>query len=339
MSALSVVYQFNEKYVLYAGVSITSLFENNKDLDDICVYVLGEGIVESSKETLQKMASNYGRSIVFLPTDDLLEKFKNLGMLPYRGAYSVYLRLFFSDLVGDDVKRAVYIDADTVITGSLKGLLDIDLQDKTIGMVLDSVGNNHKISIGMKESSDYCNTGMILFDLDKWRNRKYQEKIIDHVKNVRAEYPTADQDLLNVVIEGDVYRLPIEYNFQPAHQVYTVKQYFKNYSTKGYYSEEEINYGKSHTCIQHCFRWLGEFPWHEGNLHPFREGFDKYLAISEWKDYKKQKEDKGIVIKIEKILYRILPKGAFLVIFKKAHGMFLKRTEKDARNKKVNQKM
>ena len=37
---MNVLYQFNEKYAPYAGVSITSLFENNKNADEICVYIL-----------------------------------------------------------------------------------------------------------------------------------------------------------------------------------------------------------------------------------------------------------------------------------------------------------
>ena len=41
---MNVLYQFNEKYAPYAGVSITSLFENNKNADEICVYILGENL-------------------------------------------------------------------------------------------------------------------------------------------------------------------------------------------------------------------------------------------------------------------------------------------------------
>ena len=35
MSNLNVLYQLNEKYAPFAGVSITSLFENNKDIKQI----------------------------------------------------------------------------------------------------------------------------------------------------------------------------------------------------------------------------------------------------------------------------------------------------------------
>ena len=41
MNEINVIYQFNEKYVPYAGVSITSVLMNNMDAAAINIYVLG----------------------------------------------------------------------------------------------------------------------------------------------------------------------------------------------------------------------------------------------------------------------------------------------------------
>lgn len=49
---LNILYQFNEKYVPYAGVSITSLLENNKESSNITIYLLGEDISEESRRKL-----------------------------------------------------------------------------------------------------------------------------------------------------------------------------------------------------------------------------------------------------------------------------------------------
>lgn len=41
MKEINVIYQFNNKYVAYAGVSITSLLTNNLHIDRISIYVFG----------------------------------------------------------------------------------------------------------------------------------------------------------------------------------------------------------------------------------------------------------------------------------------------------------
>ena len=337
-NTINVIYQFNEKYVPYAGVSITSLLVNNTGADKINIYVLGEGLTESSKNMLSKVAAGYGATVIFPDTVPLITRFRELGMLPYRGAYSVYLRLFFmelqemSELAG---KRAVYLDADTIVDGSLIPLLNHDLEGKSIGMVLESIRDDYKTMIGMSPDSDYYNSGVILFDVDMWRKNKYCDRLVDHIRNVRNSY-IGDQDFLNIVCEGDVCKLPPTFNFQPLHARYTNRQYFRAYGRKGYYTLSQLADGQKGAIIYHCYRWLGDFPWNTGNLHPFSSVYEKYKGLSLWKDRESDKSEKGMALWIERFLFRLLPRAVFIFIFKWTHELILKRAEKDAKNRKTN---
>ena len=60
---LNVLYQFDNKYAPYAGVSITSLLENNSDFDHICIYILENGVSEENKTLFMKTA----QTKTFLP--------------------------------------------------------------------------------------------------------------------------------------------------------------------------------------------------------------------------------------------------------------------------------
>jgi len=329
---INVIYQFNEKYVPYAGVSLTSLLVNNEDLD-VGIYILGEELSEKSKDLLTQTAKNHDAEIYFPDTAPLLARFKELGMIPYRGAYSVYLRLFFTELpelANITGQRALYLDADMIVDKSLKPLIAYDLGGKSVGMVLESIRDDYKVMIGMSADSDYYNSGMILFDVDKWRDNKYCDRIVDHIRNVRSSY-IGDQDFLNIVCEGDVCKLPPVYNFQPLHGRYSVKQYYDVYGNAGYYSASQIEEGQRGAVIYHCYRWLGEFPWNKGNLHPFNDKFDRYLDKSLWKDYVKETADSGLVIRIEKLLYIFLPRVVFIRLFRLMHERMLNKAEKDAR--------
>ena len=41
---INLLYQFNEKYAPYAGVSIYSVLLNNQKAEQMCVYILGENL-------------------------------------------------------------------------------------------------------------------------------------------------------------------------------------------------------------------------------------------------------------------------------------------------------
>ncbi len=337
MNEINVIYQFNEKYVPYAGVSMTSLLVNNSDVEILNIYVLGEGITGKSRELLEQTVSKYGKRIHFPETSDLIEKFKDMGMIPYRGAYSVYLRLFFTEIINLSGKKAVYLDSDTIVDGSLLPLVNYDLKGKSTGMVLESIRDNYKIMIGMKPDSEYYNSGVILFDVDKWTENRYCDRIVDHIRSVRNSY-IGDQDFLNIVCEGDVCRLSLTYNFQPLHGRYTVKEYLRAYRFGEYYSVDEINDANNNAVIYHCYRWLGEFPWNKGNLHPFSDKFDKYLELSLWSGCSKEKANIGMILQIEKLLYRLMPKSVFIKVFKIAHEIMLRRAERDALHNLTNDK-
>ncbi len=339
MKRIDILYQFNEKYAPYAGTSITSLFENNKHLDEITVYILGEGLSEDSQERLRKLAAAYGRSMTFINTDDLLYMMKKMNMPAYRGSYAANMRLYLSYVLDENVRKLLYLDADTIVDGKLDGLIDLNMEGHPVAMVLDSLVRKHKKRLGFSGDDFYYNSGVMLFDMEVWRKLRCSERIVNHVKNVRAWYPSPDQDLINVVLKGEILRLGPEYNMQPVLLAFKTADYYKTFGARGYYTYTEVSSAKDNPVIYHFFRFVGEFPWHEGNVHPDNDIFDRYLAGSPWKDYKKQKAQTGPVLKIEKVLYRKLPGKIFIRLFRIAYEEFIRKANSDSLKMKVNRIM
>lgn len=336
---LNLLYQFNEKYAPYAGVSIFSVLQNNTELEEIHVYILGEELTNDSIQRMQNMIAAFGRELSFIETKDLILKMKALDMPTYRGSYAANMRLFPDEMLDESVDKLLYLDADTIVNGSLADLLQTDMQGKTLGMILDSLGDSHKEQIGLSESDEYFNSGVILFDMFRWRRQKYSEKIVRHVVEQRNHYPAPDQDLLNIVCKNEIFRLDISYNFQPIHYAFTTAQYLRIMRPKVYYSAYELAEAEKNIVIYHCFRFIGEFPWHSDTLHPFTELFDRYLTKSLWRDYQKEKITLGFPIKIERILYQILPRAVFLPIFKLAHALFVYQSNRDSIKNRTNKLM
>ena len=178
----------------------------------------------------------------------------------------------------------------------------------------------------MKSQEYYYNSGVILFDMKNWTKYHLSEAIKEYVVNNGCSFSSPDQDLLNVVCKKYIKLLSPIYNMQPVHIAFSTKDFYRCYCSDGYYKESEIVEAKQKVCIYHTFRFLGEFPWHKDNLHPNNDLFDYYTNLSPWKDYKKEKSEASLAMQIEKILYRILPKGIFLKIFKFFHGLYVEKS-------------
>ena len=283
---LNILYQFNEKYVPYAGVSIYSVLCHNKHTPQICIYIMGENLSKDAVIMLKHLVTSYHREVVFINTKSLVEKMRELDLPTYRGSYAANMRLFLDEVLDESVQRILYLDSDTIVVAPLDGLFGLCMQDRAIGMVLDSLGYSHKKQIGLTDADDYFNSGVILFDLSKWKKENYSEKIVRHIVKRRNNYPAPDQDLLNIVCRNDIFRLDLKYNYQPIHAAFSDKLFWRIMHPAVYYDVTQIEESRKDIVIYHCFRFLGEFPWHKENLHPFNKVFANYLEHSPWKDYK-----------------------------------------------------
>lgn len=324
---MNILYQFDEKYVPFAGVSMLSLFENNKNADSICVFVLETGISEDSRKRLQALAGQYNREIVFLPSGDIEKECISLQLPTYRGSMAANMRLFATKVIPSDIDRLLYLDSDTIVNGSLSELFSLDMNGHPIGMVQDSLVRGHKKHIGFDKDEPYYNSGMILYDLKTYfapdkNGCDCNMRMIDHIKNKQSAYPNPDQDLLNVVFRDDIYTISPRFNFQPVHRTFSINNYFRVYGQHGYYSKGEIQSAIDDTRIYHFFRFVGQFPWHKETIHPDRDLFNKYLSMSPWKDLKRWDNDSSVIFKLERLMYRFFPKLLFLFMFHASHEIF-----------------
>ena len=60
---MKVMYTCDNNYVWLMGISTISLFENNKGIKDLKVYLLGENISEDNKKELKAIGKKYGREV------------------------------------------------------------------------------------------------------------------------------------------------------------------------------------------------------------------------------------------------------------------------------------
>ena len=315
MSTLNVLYACDENYAPFAGISMFSLFENNRDIERIRVYLVSDNVTDRSLSMLCDQAESYGRDLIIIDAASIVDTIKKLNIPSYRGSYTTNFRMFFHTFVDADVDKLLYIDCDTIVASSLAPLLSLDMQGKAVAVVRDSLTTSYKTLVGLNEDDAYFNAGITFIDVKVWTEKKITERLLDHIQNVRSRYCNPDQDLLNIVLRDEKYILPPEYNFQPSHRAFSDKTYFSAYRHTSYYSSEQLEHARKNPVILHTYRFIGDFPWHKGNVHPDTPIFDDYTKRSPWKDYEKKPAGRGMIFAIEKLMYRVLPKRLFLKIF------------------------
>lgn len=314
MGCLNVLYLTDNNYAVFAGVSITSLFINNKDIDEIVVYIIDDNIANDNKEKLIKLATEYGRQIIFLDLTDGIKTLERMGIPKYRNSYTTYLKLFTFNLLPDTVERILFIDSDTVIVGSLSEILDIDMKGYMIGAVRDGITHPYKMALGYNENDSWFNMGVMLVDVKKWKTEDAQTKIIEQLKRRKA-YVAVDQDLLNITQHNNIMTLHPKYNATPHHYVYKDEDFLKALPQKGFYDLKTLKEAQESPVIRHFERFIGYSAWNKNTIHPYAQLFNNYLELSLWNDYEKQPANLSKVLLLESLLYRILPKKIFLRIW------------------------
>ncbi len=323
MTVMNILYQSDDNYAKYMGVSILSLLVNNKTSEMINIIIIDDNISDKNKKAIETIIGDYGRTCRWIKSSEIKEK-TIVSQWPkynsFRKNTNCYLKYFiFNYLTELNIDRIMYIDSDSVVNGSLEDLFTLDMCGKSIGMTrccLVTEAYRNAIEFG---NDPYYNAGMNLFDVKKWIAKDYPKKLIEYANNNRM-YSTVDQDILNFVVKGDVFDLGCKYNYQCIHEAFREPYYSNNYKPYLYYDEKEITEAEKDNRIMHFMRFCGEYPWNIKSTHPCKKYYEKYRVMSPWKDDQElPSNNKTIKFRLERIMFKLMPKGLFIKIFKKQH--------------------
>lgn len=294
-------------------ISVISLFENNKHVSGLIVYLVGENIPTDSKEALEGIGKKYGReiSIIDLPDLDILEF-----IVSSRWPKSAYTRLFSALLLPKNIDRILYLDCDTIIKGDIGSLRYIDFCQNVFFGVKDCVGNMYKKNIGLGPNDVYINAGVLLINLDKLRLINVNLLIENYLKTYIRLINYADQDVLNGVFRNQIGVLSPRFNVMTINSVHSFREICMLRRPTGFYSESELKDALTNqTIIHYTTNMLVIRPWYRNTNHPFANEFRKYMTLSLWESkklYDMRFESRGlkfisIILKLPKsIAYRLL---------------------------------
>jgi len=316
---MHILYCCNDSYCPYTGISIVSLFENNKHLEELFVHVVGLGISAENLFKLEKTAEKYGRQIKVIDADEIEKLLTESSVSDYRGNKITFYRIFIDRFFPDSALRVLYIDGDTIITGALDELETYEFATgKACAMIRERVFEGYNSIIGLKESDLYHNAGITLFDMNNWEKLNCNERLLRGVRDGLANFHLADQDLMCSVLNENIQDLPLKYNVHSLWLNIGIKNlyWYFDVDEHNFYPVSEIIEAVENPVIMHCSKTISCAPWERGNRNPFKEEWRRYKEISLWKDIKDIKVKRDLKKRINWILFCVLPRVLYLKIIK-----------------------
>ena len=215
---MNILVTFNSDYLMPARVLIRSILENNSG--EITIFILHHSLSDEEQSILRRDVETGGcTKVVFLFAEKLIHCDNPNGSWI---SDDTYLRLMAQELLPQDVKRYLYLDADTVVRSSLEEFYQQDMEGNLIAALgFDSSegvkhGPKYRDPILFSTESFYFYANVMLVDLEAVRKEVDSSVYFRIIERMGERLRGKDQDVLNIVFNGRVKVLDMKYDTSTA---------------------------------------------------------------------------------------------------------------------------
>lgn len=278
---MNILYASDENFADILGISLISLLENQKK-EKPSIFVLSDGIGNGNRTILAELAGQYGSGIRFIDAD--IEGLTDIRFDALSWGRTAFCRIFLYSLLKPyNVDRIIYLDCDIAVCDDLYNLFHFDLRDKALGMIMDPVSARHKKNVGIGKGDAYYNSGVMLVDVNKWKSKNCETKILDFARKRGGHSPFVDQGLINGALKNDIATLPLRYNVMTVCFDYSYNELKICRNPGKFYGREEYESAVENPAVIHYTKNIfTERPWVEGSKHRKKEIWLYYRSKSPW---------------------------------------------------------
>ena len=227
---VSICFASDDNYAPYLKVAIYSLLCNRNRERSYDIIILHKRISREHQGEILGLAD--GKSGVSIRFVNVVEADRELqsDVGCYYAVETNYRLLLFSKLF-QNYRRMLYLDCDIIVTGDVGELFDVDLEGKSAEGVEDvgfrwlaytkraifldnkpyNVLNYCTDVLGIKDPGGYVNAGVLLFDLEKCRQKVSFRDVVETLHSRNFFYN--DQDVLNILLEGNIKQVDCKWNY------------------------------------------------------------------------------------------------------------------------------
>lgn len=315
---MNIICSTDDNFVQHCSVMLTSVLINN---NEVVVWLLTEGLTEINQAIIKEEVVSKGGIFKYIKVDsEIISKLP----MPKHDSLShispaTYYRLLVSEILPYSIDKAIYLDCDIIVRGSLTELWNTEISNYAVGAVhqmWQEVEDANRL--GYPVEFGYFNAGVLLINLKYWREYAISAKLVNYLTSNYDTILMHDQDALNAVLYNKSFTLPCKWNmlhffFFPDSR--TIRGVF-NGDLVNNYSEykNQLKYNRKNPTVIHFVS--KPKPWQVGCVHPFVKEYYNYakktnsFSILKEPDWSKT----NILIKVQKAI--ITFKWVFRPIYK-----------------------
>lgn len=316
MGELYIVYASDDRFAEILGVSLVSLYENNKLAENIIIYILDSGISEENKNRIEEVSKYYMRDVpCWIKAKDVSKELQ-IDVSIDRGSLSQYARLFVSSVLPENLERVLYLDCDIIINQPIEELWNLDMEGKTIAALMDAFSKWYRKNIELQPNDIMFNSGVMLIDLKRWREQKIEEDLLKFILKKNGCIQQGDQGVLNAILSHNIKCFDPKFNAVTIFYDFSYDEMLIYRKPPKFYSREEVGNAVDNPVIIHfTTSFLSCRPWNEGCQHKYVNRWLEYKLISPWKDEKMWKNQKISGVQgIYKSFVKFLPRKLMIHI-------------------------
>lgn len=205
-----VAFNIDANFFMPTGVTITSILENNKEMS-VAFHIFADNAKSEDVENLRLTAEKYHQNIYIYIMD--MQPFSSFHIKHPRFQRVSYFRLYMPKVLRKVTNHFLYIDADAICMNRLQPFKEINLHGKPVAAVAQNPKSEMEYSkfLGLK-SGRYVNSGVLWVDIDEWERDGVTEKCFAYSGSDPGRFWCHDQDILNLVLDGNIEFLPEKFN-------------------------------------------------------------------------------------------------------------------------------
>jgi lipopolysaccharide biosynthesis glycosyltransferase len=275
----------DNNYAMPLAVMVRSVIENLGPERSLSLFIIDGGISSSRQQKVMQSIQDERITVNWLkPQTELLSGLKGHWYI----TTAMFYRLLIPDLL-PGLSKAIYLDTDLIVNTDLGKLWDTDLGNNYLAAAqeLYSVEIEKELPhidpfppvAGNKDYSTFnttfkaFNSGVLVINLDKWRQENLGLKIIRYLVEQRPYGRTTDGDGLNILLRNQWLPLDPRWNQTPGIFDY------KNWRNSPFSESEFLNILNKPYIIH--FAHPGK-PWNTYGRHPSEALFYTYLDKTKW---------------------------------------------------------
>ena len=327
MIKINILLSADDNYAPLTGVLIQSLLKNNeKDFNEISIFILDGGISEVNKQKLDLICNSFQIKVNlnFIKYGNI-EEIVGIKMNTTR-SFAAYAILFAASLLPKDIDKILYLDVDAVIVDSLKEVYNIDISNYYLAAVEDMGPEYINTYLNLPMYTTHYNSGFLLINLKKWLEDNLEKKFIDCIVEHNGEVYHNDQGVINLVCKDNILKLNPKYNILSPFFEVGYDNLLKFYGVSEYYTKELVEDAIKNPVFIHLTQFVYGRPWfNNAQNHPLRELFDSYAVQTPFGDEIYTEDKRGFFGKFLSFSYKVFPFSFVCFMFSVYRKSFIKK--------------